>query len=365
MSSTPPRRRILRTAAAAAVAGLAAPPLLGAAGSARADAGPALGLGVGSGPSSVPGHDGGGAQVIRERRTGERIVDLTLRSPALGGTADVRLLVPDGWDERGPRDRWPVLWLLPGGNAEHLAFTDEYGLQHEPSVRKVLVVMPSMPFYGFYTDWWNGGTGGPPAVESFHLRELRPLLERDYGAGVRRAVAGESQGGYGALKYAARHPGVFRAAASWSGFLHPLMYPDAVVCGSEYLGVEWRRIWGDPVRQRHIWEANDPYYLAPRLRGVRVHIASGDGTPGRLDPPDVEPDEDIPGFEELARLFPREVISLTESIMGDESRAVAYRLQQEGVRISTHFFRGTHAPAYWERELYATLPMLLGALRDR
>ncbi|WP_210584629.1 alpha/beta hydrolase-fold protein [Streptomyces sp. GESEQ-35] len=51
----------------------------------------------------------------------------------------------------------------------------------------------------FYTDWFNAGRGGPPAVETFHLEEVRPLLERHYGAGTRRAAAGESQGGFGAL----------------------------------------------------------------------------------------------------------------------------------------------------------------------
>ena len=34
-----------------------------------------------------------------------------------------------------------------------------------------------------------------------------------------RAIAGLSMGGYGALSYAARHPGTFAAAASFSGAL--------------------------------------------------------------------------------------------------------------------------------------------------
>nr|WP_239144487.1 alpha/beta hydrolase-fold protein [Streptomyces sp. SID14515] len=49
-------------------------------------------------------------------------------------------------------------------------------------------------------------------------------MERLYGAGVRRVAAGESQGGFGALAYAARHPGLFRPAARPRGVgLHALL----------------------------------------------------------------------------------------------------------------------------------------------
>lgn len=198
-------------------------------------------------------------------------------------------------------------------------------------------------------------------MQTFHLDEVRPLLERDYGAGTRRAVAGESQGGYGAIKYAALRPGMFRAAASYSGFLHPLKYPEAVGGGAEFVGIDWRRIWGDPVEQRNIWKRNDPYHLAERLRDTPVYIAGGDGTPGELDR-ETEPDPVIPGLRDLAVLFPTEVISLTEAVMGDESRAVAHRLREVGAPVTAHFYRGTHDPRYWERELRASLPMLLEPL---
>ncbi|MFF8643286.1 alpha/beta hydrolase [Streptomyces sp. NPDC015345] len=298
------------------------------------------------------------ARVVEEERIGPRQLDLTISSPALAGTGKVRLLTPDGWTTRRPGDRWPVLYLLPDGEGDYQTYTRDYHVEKWPELRRTLVVMPQMPFYGFYSNWWNTGAGGAPAVESFHLDEVRPILERRYGAGRQRAVAGQSQGGYGAIKYAARRPGMFRAAVSFSGFLHPLQYPEAVSGGAEYLGVPWQKIWGDPVRQRHIWRENDPYYLAERLRGTRVHITSGDGTPGTLDPPDTEPDPKIPGLEDLAPFYPDEVISLTEAVMGDESRTVARRLQEAGVGVTTHFYRGTHSPPYWQRELRHSLPLL-------
>ncbi|MGI3202366.1 alpha/beta hydrolase [Streptomyces sp. GLT-R25] len=159
-----------------------------------------------------------GARIIAEEKAGERLVDLTVDSPALGRTAKVRLLTPDGWDRRRPGETWPTLYLLVGGDGNYKAWTEDYDarLQELPALRDVLVVMPEMPLFGFYSDWFNGGEGGPPAVETFHLREVRPLLERRHGGGVRRVAAGESQGGFGALSYAARHPGLFRAVASYS-----------------------------------------------------------------------------------------------------------------------------------------------------
>ncbi|MFJ5266593.1 alpha/beta hydrolase [Streptomyces sp. NPDC088387] len=306
-----------------------------------------------------------GARVVAEEKVGDRLVDLTLDSPALGRTAKVRLLTPDGWADRKPGRTWPTLYLLVGGDGNHKAWTEDYdsGIQDLRQLRDVLVVMPEMPLFGFYTDWFNNGRGGPPAVETFHLREMLPLLERGYGAGTRRAAAGESQGGFGALSYAGRHPGLFRAVASYSGFVHPLRHPHAVRAGMTYLGLDWTSLWGDPVEQRANWQAHDPYYLAARLRGTPVHLSSGDGTAGVLDPPGTPADPDIPGLEDPAEPFPEDAISPTETLMERESRAVAARLSALGAPVTTHFYAGTHSPAYWAREFHRSLPMLLKSLR--
>ncbi|WP_052745379.1 alpha/beta hydrolase [Streptomyces sp. WM6386] len=143
-----------------------------------------------------------------------------------GAPGKVPLLTPDGWQDRRTGESRPTLYLLVGGDGNYKAWTEDYDsrIQGLPQLRDVLVVMPEMPLFGFCTDWFNGGRGGPPAVESFHLKEVRPLLEAHYGAGTRRAAAGESQGGFGALSCSARHPAFFRAAASYSGFVHPLRH---------------------------------------------------------------------------------------------------------------------------------------------
>jgi diacylglycerol O-acyltransferase / trehalose O-mycolyltransferase len=289
--------------------------------------------------------------VTAERSVGERLVDVTIDSPALGGPATVRLLTPDGWDDRGPRDRWPVLYLLHGLFGSHADWTEQSDVEIVPALRDVLVVMPDAG-NGYYSNWWNGGRYGAPAWERFHLDEVRSIVESRYGGGVRRAVAGLSMGGYGALAYAARRPGMFRAVASYSGQVHQL-HPDSVAQWRQVYesedGAVFRNLWGDPVTQRTIWQRtiwqrHDPYWLADRLRRIPVFLACGDGHPGPLDPVG-EPYDEIEAFDRV----------LNESLV--------VRLRAVGVAVTTHLYSGTHSAPYWERELHRSLPMLLGAVR--
>lgn len=287
----------------------------------------------------------GGAEVVEQRQVGPHLVDLTVQSPALGRTGMVRLLTPDGWEQRGPGDRWPVLYLLHGCCDTYESWTRSTDVEELAALRGVLVVMPEAGPVGWYSDWWNGGAGGPPAWETFHLDELRKLLERDYGAGHRRVIAGLSMGGFGALSYAGRNPGMFRAAASYSGVVHPLLpgFPPVLMSLLSQFGEDPLALWGDPVAQRAIWEAHDPYYLAKRLRGMPVFMSSGDGTAGPFDPPGTT--------------------DQVEALLNVMNHETAARLAAVGVRLTTDFYGpGTHTWPYWERELHRSLPMLLGEL---
>ncbi|MFY1670335.1 hypothetical protein ACN27G_10290 [Plantactinospora sp. WMMB334] len=43
------------------------------------------------------------------------------------------------------------------------------------------------------------------------------------------------------------------------------------------------------------------------------------------------------------------------------NESLAGRLRRAGAPLVTDFYHGTHQPAYWERELHRSLPMLLAA----
>jgi S-formylglutathione hydrolase FrmB len=174
---------------------------------------------------------GPGARVVAERRLARRLKELTLDSPALGSAEEVALLLPHGWQRREPGTRWPVLYLLAGGDGDHTVWDTVAEVGALPELRDILVVMPGMPLFGLWTDWWNYGAGGPPQVSRYLLREVMPLMERAYGAGTVRAIAGDSQGGFGALHHAARHPGLFRAVAALSAPSHPPPAPGPVAVG--------------------------------------------------------------------------------------------------------------------------------------
>jgi S-formylglutathione hydrolase FrmB len=266
-----------------------------------------------------------GASVIRQQQVGPRILDLTVRSPALGRTAKVRLLEPVDYDRHR---RWPVLYLLHGCCDTYDSWTRETDVAKLPGLRHVLVVMPEGGAVGFYSDWLRG-----PRWETFQLVELRRLLERNYGAGSRRAVAGESMGGFGALSYAARHPGLFGAAASYSGVVHPLGDPYIVFGIGQSQGEDARLLWGDPKARKATWEAHDPTVQATRLRGTKLFVSIGDeGT--------------------------------IERSLRPENDALAAALRRARVPATLHFYEhGTHDWRYWQRELHRSLPVLLSALQ--
>lgn len=308
------------------------------------------GVAVAGGSSSAavaavpPDRAAGGAQVVAEQVVGPRLVDLTIQSPALGATGKVRLLTPDGWAGRARGTHWPVLYLLHGCCDSYLSWTRSTDVASIPELRDVLVVMPEGGAAGWYSDWWNFGAGGAPRWETFHLTELRKILERDYGAGSKRVIAGLSMGGFGAVSYAARNPGMFRAAASFSGVVHPSADASFWLPFFGRTGLDPYALWGDPVEQQAIWADHDPYYLAKRLRHTALFIATGDGTAGGpFDPP--------------GRTDGLEALIYRENV------AFANRLTERGVAVTTDFYGpGGHSWPYWQRELHRALPMLLGAL---
>jgi S-formylglutathione hydrolase FrmB len=139
-------------------------------------------------------------------------------------------------------------------------------------------------------------------------------------------------GGFGALSYAARHPGFFQAAASYSGVVHPLGDVELVQGIARDEGEDPDALWGDPQTQRAVWAAHDPTVQAARLRGTRVFVSVGNT-----------------GF--------------VERTLRRENDALAAALRRAGVPATLHFYaRGTHDWPYWQRELHRSLRLLLGAL---
>jgi diacylglycerol O-acyltransferase/trehalose O-mycolyltransferase len=302
-----------------------------------------LGLVLVAPASAAPARSG--AWIVHSERLSDRLIELTVHSDAVGHDVGVRVLLPRDF-ERFPHRTWPTLYLLHGccdGDTGFRSWTDNTDAEELTARSNVLVVMPEAGPAGFYSDWLSG-----PAWETFHLRELRRLLEHEFGSGHRRAIAGLSMGGFGALSYAARHPGMFSAAASYSGVVHTRYQSptgENLVKGVIQLtGGDPNALWGDPAVHPEIWAAHNPFDLAPRLRGIPVYLSTGNGQPGPLDPPGSPPDQ-------------------LEQILGEESEAVADELRAHHVKVRTDFYGpGRHTWPYWERALHRSFPMLERAI---
>ncbi|MEU9018005.1 alpha/beta hydrolase family protein [Actinomadura sp. NPDC048394] len=288
-----------------------------------------------------------GAKVIAETDVAPRTIDLTVQSPAMGAQEKVRLLLPPGWSRTADR-RWPTLWLLHGGVDDYTAWTRDTDVAELTAHSPVIVVMPEGGRCGNYSDWWNYGNGGSPEWETFHMKELRTILENGYRANGHRVVAGNSMGGLGAMLYAARFPGMFAAAAAFSGYVDTLYGykpgDDSIGWGPSFScpGTDWRRVWGEPDAQAAIWHAHNPTDLAGRLAGVRLYVASGDGKAGSLG--------GLPFTDPV------------EAAANDVSHAFADRLDALGIPVATRFFDGQHSWPYWQRDLHDAYPMLMRAL---
>jgi S-formylglutathione hydrolase FrmB len=281
-----------------------------------------------------------GARVVAVNEIGPRKVDLLIDSPAVG-PVQARLLLPAGFEAAGAATRYPALYLLHGGGGEYTDWTTNTHVELWTAPTHLLVVMPgtaSSPIDGWYTDWQGSGVHGRPQWETFHVHELPQLLERNWQAGPNRALAGLSLGGYGAIIYAQRHPGFFKAAASYSGVLDITAnlqdVPDSIVAG----------ISGGEGPTRTTLADTNPINDVTALKGTDLYISFGNGEPGPLDPPNTE-------FDRLESWVNQ----------GDESFLGA--LTAAGIPATIDAYGpGTHSWNYWDRELRRSLPLIMNAV---
>jgi len=170
----------------------------------------------------APPHDPG---YVKEQGTAVRFY---LASPALGGRRQpIDVYLPPGYGTH-PARRYPVLYLLHGVPGRPGAFlaTVRAGVVEDELVarRKLRPMILVMPFgsTGSFTDKeWANGVGPNDAWETFLARDVVRAVDQRYRTianGSGRALAGLSEGGYGALNIGLHHPGEFRVLESWSGY---------------------------------------------------------------------------------------------------------------------------------------------------
>ncbi len=114
--------------------------------------------------------------------------------------------------------RFPVLYLLHGAYDDGKIWNDKMGaeLQKIADEKQVIIVCPSSEPFGWYVD---SPLVAQNQIESFFMEELLPHVDMLYPTNKKRAVAGISMGGHGAMLYGFKHPKTFASVASLSGVL--------------------------------------------------------------------------------------------------------------------------------------------------
>jgi S-formylglutathione hydrolase FrmB len=280
-----------------------------------------------------------------------RCTDVVVPTPPQVHVTDthVRILLPVGYGE-GSR-RYPVLYLLHGAGDTYTSWTTKTDVTAFSSQFPVIIVMPDAGHNsqaGWYSDWKDGTY----QWETYHLGLLMPWVDRHLRT-IRNddAVAGLSMGGFGAMSYAARHPGLYRAAASFSGAVDTEYGAPASGVAFDALhdqyGTPNEEVWGNQLSDGSTWAAHDPTALAAKLSGTQLFIASGTGTPGGSQ--GEEPTN--PGGYAL------------ENGVFQMNLQFVRALDAAGVAHHDHFYPGgVHDWPYWQADLHWALPQIVTLL---
>jgi S-formylglutathione hydrolase FrmB len=272
--------------------------------------------------------------VVSRQRLGARLEEWTLQTPALARPDAGRVLLPAGYGANASR-RYPVLYLLHGADSDYRSWTRYGDAQAITATRPMIVVMPDGGTDGWYTDWY-AATGpcsraGRPTTSASSSRGSTPPTGRSP-----RAAAGRSPACRWAAtarsSYAARHPGTFAAAASFSG---------ALEVGSA-------DAWGERSANEARWRAHLPISIAARC-GRSRSSSCAPATDGRA--------RSIRAARSRAARPARSSASCTRQRAPPRAPAGARHPPRLG-RLRP----GTHDWPYWRRDLRETMPDLVRVL---
>ncbi|WP_425324105.1 alpha/beta hydrolase-fold protein [Gordonia polyisoprenivorans] len=284
----------------------------------------------------------------------DRRVALWVFSPSMNTEIQVQILLARDW-WANPTARFPQLTMLDGLRAQD----DQSGWVLNTDVvdfykdKNVNVILPIGGESSFYTDWKETDKGKNYKWETFLIHELPPIIEGDWRSTDVRGIEGLSMGGSAAMMLAARNPGYYKFAASFSGILQLTSYgmPQAIQFAlRDGGGYDAMKMFGPPSDPE--WKAHDPYLLADKLRGTSLYISSGNGMVGPYDKP-----SDIPM---LATNYSGVGLELLSRVT---SQQFAIKLNQLGIPgQAVYRASGTHTWPYWEFEMHQAWPQAAAAL---
>jgi S-formylglutathione hydrolase FrmB len=312
--------------------------------------------------SGITLHYSSGVTVKSVKRIGTRQLSVQIVPAGLERQIGVQIILPVGY-RQGAARRYPVLYLYPGTSGHSTDWTTVGDAIQTTRPYKLITVSSDMGFNGdgggWFTNWVNRHTKlGKSQWETYDIHELIPWIDANLNtitARSGRAVAGLSQGGYGATELAAHDPDLFTMMLSFSGA--PEIDRDPVVkAGATAIidatmvglnGVPQDSPFGDPVTDNINWEGHDPAYYVNNLRGVKLWFSTADGLPGKYDDPVTNPTGTLAagGIESLTHVS-------TDTFIG--------HLRQAHIPFHDNDYgHGTHTWPYWARDLRTSIKVLM------
>ncbi|MFA5786126.1 MAG: alpha/beta hydrolase family protein [Actinomycetota bacterium] len=310
----------------------------------------ACGVPVPAGAADDPGQ----LALVSTQRLDARLVELVFRTGDLASDTHVRILYPDGYEAQ-PTRRYPVLYLLHGCCDDYTSWTRSGEAKALTANRPLIVVMPDAGQSGFYSDWYNFSAFGPPRWEDYHVNQLIPWVDahlRTIAERRGRALAGLSMGGFGAMSYAARHPDLFIAAASFSGAVDTNDAASGQVMGGLNMldAAPPDSVWGPRATEEVRWRDYNPWDLAGNLAGLQLTLRTGNGMPGGP-------------YDQTGQVDP--VTTGLEAGVYQQNVSFHQRLVSIGLpHVWDDYGPGTHTWPYWVRDLKQTLPDLMKAFAN-
>ncbi|MFC9892533.1 alpha/beta hydrolase [Nocardia sp. NPDC127579] len=299
-----------------------------------------------------------GSKITKAEIKDARNIRLHVYSAAMDKTFPVDVQRPA--DASVPR---PVLYLLngAGGGEDSASWDAKTGALKFLSDKNVNVVQPIGGKWSYYTDWIaDDPTLGRNKWTTFFTEELPPLIDGALGTNGVNAIAGLSTSGTTVLALPIAKPGLYKAAAAYSGCAQT---SDPI--GSEFVrltvevwgGGNTENMWG-PVGSEE-WVRNDPYVNAEGLRGLELYLSSGNGLPGQYDT--LNGEYALPGAYGLANQVL--IGGVIEAGTNFCTRNMQAKLNQLGIPATFNFHgNGTHSWGYWQDDLRQSWPVLARGL---
>lgn len=156
------------------------------------------------------------------------IQNIEIPSPAVGLTLPAIVYLPPGYRSH-PHRHYPTMYFLhgvPGSEDQFVNVGDIQALEAVLVARHLMpptiLVVPQGPTNFLVDTEWANLVQPHSNWMTYVARDVVGFVDRHYRTidrGTARAIAGLSEGGYGALNIALHHPREFGFVESWSGYM--------------------------------------------------------------------------------------------------------------------------------------------------